>query len=82
MDTAKLFVNGGSQAVRLPKEYRFEGDEVYVKETPEGVLLLPKDGSVWETWERNIVKYDEPFMREREQPESQQERGGLDEVFD
>ena len=30
MDTAKLFTNGGSQAVRLPKEYRFEGTEVFV----------------------------------------------------
>ncbi|RUM33902.1 MAG: AbrB/MazE/SpoVT family DNA-binding domain-containing protein, partial [Desulfobulbus sp.] len=31
MDTAKLFINGRSQAVRLPKRYRFEGKEVYVK---------------------------------------------------
>ncbi len=31
MDTAKLFINGNSQAVRLPKRYRFEGSEVYVK---------------------------------------------------
>lgn len=42
MNTAKLFINGKSQAVRLPKEFRFEGKEVYIKKTKEGVLLLPK----------------------------------------
>lgn len=36
---AKLFRNGRSQAVRLPKEFRFEGDRVRVRKVPEGVLL-------------------------------------------
>ena len=38
---AKLFRNGRSQAVRLPREFRFEGDEVRVRRVPEGVLLEP-----------------------------------------
>ncbi len=38
---AKLFRNGRSQAVRLPKEFRFEGDTVRVRRVPEGVLLEP-----------------------------------------
>jgi antitoxin VapB len=42
MDAAKLFVNGNSQAVRLPKQYRFAGDEVVVKRLGNGVVLLPK----------------------------------------
>ena len=42
MQTAKLFKNGRSQAVRLPKEFRFEGDEVYVKPVAGGVVLLSK----------------------------------------
>jgi antitoxin VapB len=42
MQTAKLFKNGRSQAVRLPKEFRFEGDEVYVKRVGGGVMLLSK----------------------------------------
>ena len=42
MQTAKLFRNGRSQAVRLPKEFRFEGDEVYVKRVSGGVILLSK----------------------------------------
>ena len=40
--TAKLFMHGRSQAVRLPKEFRFEGTEVHIKRTPSGVLLIPK----------------------------------------
>ena len=42
MKTAKVFKHGHSQAVRLPKEFRFEGDEVMVKRAAGGVLLLPK----------------------------------------
>ena len=82
MDTAKLFINGRSQAVRLPKPYRFEGTEVFVKKVKEGVLLIPKDKTVWEVWENNIKKYKKSFMTERNQPQAQQEREGLDEIFD
>ncbi|MEA3468694.1 MAG: type II toxin-antitoxin system VapB family antitoxin [Thermodesulfobacteriota bacterium] len=82
MDTAKLFFNGQSQAVRLPKSYRFEGKEVYVKKVPEGVLILPKNNTIWDTWEKNLKKYDTPFIAERNQPKSQQKRVGLDEIFD
>ncbi len=41
MQTAKLFPNGQSQAVRLPKEYRFTGDRVYIQRQGEAVVLLP-----------------------------------------
>lgn len=81
MDTAKLFRNGKSQAVRLPKAFRFEGEEVYIKKVPGGVLLWPKSGSVWDTWEKNLMKYDDPFLEDRNQPE-EQKRDGIDEIFD
>ena len=42
MKTAKLFTNGQSQAVRLPKEYRFTGDEVGITRVGEVVMLFPK----------------------------------------
>ena len=42
MKTAKLFANGQSQAVRLPKEYRFTGDEVGIMKVGEVVMLYPK----------------------------------------
>ena len=80
MEKAKLFINGRSQAVRLPKAYRFNGNEVYIKKISEGVLLIPKDQSIWDIWEQNLRMYDEPFMLDRNQPEMQQERAGLDEI--
>ena len=82
MDTAKLFINGRSQAIRLPKAYRLEGKEVYIKKTTEGVLLIPKDDSIWEVWEKNLNKYDKPFMTDRNQPETQQKRADIYEISD
>ena len=78
MESAKLFKNGRSQAVRLPKAYRFEGNEVYVKKVAGGVLLLSKKQSLWDLWEKNLLKYDTPFMMERKQPIQQQERESFD----
>ena len=46
MEIAKIFQSGRSQAVRLPKEFRFSGDEVGIKKVGEVVLLYPKD-SAW-----------------------------------
>ena len=48
METAKLFYNGNSQAVRLPKEYRFEGTEVGIKKVGGMVLLFPaNEDTAW-----------------------------------
>ncbi len=67
-------MNGRSQAVRLPKSYRINGTEVFIKKTAEGVLLIPKDRSVWEIWEQNLQKHKVFFMEERNQPLNQQRR--------
>jgi antitoxin VapB len=68
--TAKLFRNGRSQAVRLPKEFRFEGTEVRIRRVGNGVLLEPKVTDVQE-WLRKLDSFrSEPFMPEgRNQPE-------------
>lgn len=68
MGTAKLFIHGRSQALRLPEAYRFEGTDVYIKRTSHGVLLIPKDKTAWEVWEKNLKKHDTPFMTDRDQP--------------
>lgn len=47
MKTAKVFQQGNSQAVRLPKEFRFQEDEVYIKREGDTVVLLPKQASRW-----------------------------------
>ena len=82
MQTAKLFMNGRSQAVRLPKEFRIEGTEVLIKRTEQGVLLMPKSESVWDVWAQELLNYQDGFMADREQPVAQQIREGLDELFD
>ncbi|MBN1250025.1 MAG: antitoxin [Anaerolineae bacterium] len=70
MDTAKLFMNGRSQAVRLPKEYRFEGDEVFIKRVGHAVLLIPSTYS-WETLFDSLDQFSEDYLSTREQPEVQ-----------
>jgi len=45
--TAKLFKNGRSQAVRLPKEFRFEGDEVKIRKKGKQVILEPLEKTEW-----------------------------------
>ncbi|HEX3068385.1 MAG TPA: AbrB/MazE/SpoVT family DNA-binding domain-containing protein [Thermoanaerobaculia bacterium] len=54
MKTAKLFRNGRSQAVRLPKEFRFEGEEVSIRHEGDAVVLEPLTPRAWPKgyWER------------------------------
>ena len=76
---AKLFANGRSQAVRLPKEFRFEGKEVRVRRALGGVLLEPvePERKPWATaseWfeQLNAFGGDPIFPEGREQPEMQE----------
>ncbi len=70
MTTAKLFTNGRSQAVRLPKEFRFEGREVRIRRFGMGVLLEPIDVDL-DAWFAALDRFEEPFMAEgRDQPET------------
>ncbi len=71
--TAKIFRNGASQAVRLPKEFKFEGDEVCIKRIGSAVLLFPK-GSEWSLMSRAIGQADDDFMPERNQPGKPEKR--------
>ena len=70
MKTAKLFKNGDSQAVRLPKEFRFTGNEVLIKHVGNAVVLLPKSKS-WDTLLSSLEQFSDDFMLEREQPAGQ-----------
>ncbi|MCL1958190.1 MAG: type II toxin-antitoxin system VapB family antitoxin [Spirochaetes bacterium] len=47
MDTAKIFLSGRSQAVRLPKNYRFKGSEVYIRKDKDKVILSEKPYKTW-----------------------------------
>lgn len=71
MPKAKLFTNGGSQAVRLPAEFRFEGEDVDVRRDPiSGDVILSKPRGSWDEYFAWVATLDLPndFMADREQP--------------
>lgn len=70
METARLFQSGRSQAVRLPKEFRFTGTDVGVRHFGNGVLLLPLDNP-WDTLEASLSAFEAGFVLAREQPPQQ-----------
>jgi len=70
MKTAKLFKNGESQAVRLPKEFRFEGDHVFIKKSGNVVMLIPAK-NMWASLIGSLDKFTEDFMTARKQPKIQ-----------
>ena len=73
MDKAQIFMNGGSQAVRLPKEYRFKDSEVTIQHFAGGVLLLPKK-SLFESLTAALDFLGPDFEIEREQTENQKRK--------
>ncbi len=70
MKIAKLFQNGQSQAVRLPKEFRFRGESVFIKRMGKAIVLLPMNNP-WEPLFDSLNKFSDDFMMEREQPDIQ-----------
>ena len=70
MKTAKLFRNGQSQAVRLPKEFRFEGEEVFIKKMGNATILFPTQNP-WGSLLDSLDKFSQDFMETRDQPQQQ-----------
>jgi antitoxin VapB len=80
MATAKLFWSGRSQAIRLPKDFRFRGEEVRIRRHGNAVVLEPIAND-WSWLDEIVGKLDADFVEAvKEQPE-QQERPALDEFF-
>ncbi len=63
METAKIFLNGKSQAVRLPKKFRFKGDTVYIKKQGNAIVLLPTDDS-WSSLISSLSEFSEKKVSE------------------
>lgn len=76
MMTAKVFKNGRSQAIRLPKECRFSSDEVVVNKIGDIVILLPKQNK-WESFMRAIDMFSDDFMEDGRTTDIVQEREAL-----
>lgn len=70
MKKAKLFQNGQSQAVRLPKEFRFEGKEVYIKKVGDVTMLIPIEHG-WDALIESLNEFSDDFMEKRDQPKLQ-----------
>ena len=67
METAKLFINGKSQAVRLPKAYRMKGKEVGITKIGNAVILYPIK-TKWNSLVESLEIFSDDFMEERKQP--------------
>ena len=61
---AKIFMNGRSQAVRLPKEYRFDTDEVYITKQGENIVISAKKPT-WDDFFDSKSVFDEVFLQDR-----------------
>ena len=63
MNTAKVFTNGGSQAIRLPKDCRFDDEEVLVRKIGNVVMLFPKDDK-WQSLLASLDLFTDDFLAE------------------
>lgn len=69
MSIGKVFMNGRSQAIRLPKEFRVQSSEVSLKRVPGGILVMERDP--WEICLEACQELSDDFMKERVQPPAQ-----------
>lgn len=71
MKKAKLFQNGQSLAVRIPKEFRMKGKELYIKKLGNTLVLIPVNEDPWDDWENSLSMFSDDFLEERKQPNPQ-----------
>ena len=76
METAKIFENGRSQAVRLPKKFRFNVDEVIVQQLGDAVLLVPKE-SLWQTFMDGVNSFTSDIFEDGRDQGGQEGREDL-----
>ena len=76
MDVAKIFTTGRSQAVRLPKQYRFQGDSVLIKRVGNAVVLLPRAAS-WDSLAEALAMFEPGVRLGRDQPAHADRRRAL-----
>ena len=73
METAKVFNSGRSQAVRLPKKFRFNADEVVVQKLGDAVILVPEE-SLWKVFTEGVNGFTDDFFQNGRDQGEQQER--------
>ena len=69
----KVFQNGRSQAIRIPKEFRVDCDEVYIEKVDNTLIIKPKESNKWDNFFSNLEKIDtSDFLSARKQPKTQE----------
>lgn len=82
MPITKVFMSGDSQAVRIPKEFRFDESEVFIEKVEGGVLLRPAPKDKWALAREALMNFsDDMFIDGRQQP-PMQERPELEKLFE
>jgi antitoxin VapB len=76
MQKAKIFQNGRSQAVRLPKEFQFSGGEVFIQKHGDAVILIPHE-KAWEVFLEGLNGFSDDFMADGRNQGSDQKREDL-----
>ncbi len=76
MNTAKIFNNGRSQAVRLPKEYRFDSDEVGINKIGNMIVLYPLN-TAWDLFTESLGEFTDDFMADRSEPTKPDKRKAM-----
>ena len=72
MQTVKVFKSGNSQAIRIPKEFAIEENELYIQKIGRSIILSSKD-DLWKIFEESLDKFSEDVFKDgREQPKQQE----------
>ncbi|GAB5465695.1 MAG: AbrB/MazE/SpoVT family DNA-binding domain-containing protein [Candidatus Kapaibacteriales bacterium] len=74
--TTKIFKSGNSQAVRLPKEFKTDLTQFYIRKIGSSILLTPTKGS-WDTVEQSLGMFSDDFLEEGRKQPPMQERVGF-----
>lgn len=77
MKTARLFQNGRSQAVRLPKEFRFDGEEVFIRREGDEIILTPSHTSLGHLVRQAVREFSADYMTRRDAPRKSESRKPL-----
>jgi antitoxin VapB len=74
MLTTKVFRSGNSQAIRIPKEYQIDGEELYINKIGNAIVIFPKNDP-WDLFKKSLADFsDDYFMEGRNQPKMQKRK--------
>jgi antitoxin VapB len=74
MLTAKVFRSGNSQAIRIPKEYQIDGEELYINKIGDAIVIFPKNNP-WELFKKSLTAFSDDYLADgRKQPKMQKRK--------